>query len=118
GLGAAGERYGPGDRLGQAAYVAGIEITRRPATEEHALDQPLACAGAFLLDVPYQRVEVALLVGRSSRGVGIEVAVRAFADAPGEMDVKRQRRRHVRTSPRVLRASAISADNARNAWPR
>ena len=64
------------------------------AAEEHAGDLATLHGLTLRFEIPEQRRDVVGLGHLAVQGVRIEVAIRAFAHAPGEMHVQRQRRQH------------------------
>ena len=125
GVGRAGVRFkrdfgigGDGEARVNARQRSGdgvrAEQARRAAPKEnrlHLTTGPLRC---FLVDVPQQLRDVLVFRQVAGQGVRVEIAVRAFAHAPGKVHVDRQRwQRGHRAN------SAISSvRRAAQAWPR
>ncbi|KAG1452868.1 hypothetical protein G6F57_015856 [Rhizopus arrhizus] len=81
------------------------EQAGRAATEEHAVHHPSPDQRQVLVQVAQQRVDVGIERQLALGLVRVEVAVGAFAHAPRQVHVQRQRRRHqARRSVVVARA--------------
>ena len=82
----------------QAGDVGGVKQTGRAAAEKHGLDAPPAQFFGGQMQIGQQRGEIARLhVLRqvcAVQRVGVEIAIRAFAHAPGQVHVERKRGRH------------------------
>ena len=77
------------------------EQARRTAAEKYTLQHPALRERQILFEVARQRIDIILLRQFFRRVVRIEIAIRAFAHAPRNVDVERQRngfRREHRTS--------------------
>ena len=91
---------GIGGDLQQRAQVGqdAIERFRRqqarcPAAEEHTVHAPAPDVRQRLLQIGAQGIDVATLRQFPAHGVGVEVAIGALRQAPGDVHVDRQRRR-------------------------
>ncbi|MCY1411947.1 hypothetical protein D9M71_273430 [compost metagenome] len=84
----------------QAAKGAGAEQARGAAAEEDRADRAAINGAQFLVQVGQQGIDVRFFRQLGGGGVGVEVAVRAFAHAPGDMDVQRQGRQLCQGRPR------------------
>ena len=99
-------------RLEQPRELLRGKQTRSASTEKDRLDRATADRRQLTLEVVDQRVDVARRRSGAAPLVGIEVAVRTLAHAPGHVHVERQRhRRHVRAS-----SLARSSRMARPRW--
>jgi hypothetical protein len=78
------------DAFEQAAQRFGAEQARRAATEEDRADFTAVDGVQVLIEVGQQRVDV----------WRVEVAIRAFAHAPRDVDVQRQGRQRRQRRPR------------------
>jgi hypothetical protein len=74
------------------ADVRGIEQARRSPAEEHAGHRAAPDQRQILIEIGEQRGNVVALGQFALQPMRIEIAVRAFAHAPGNVDVERQRR--------------------------
>ncbi|CRM80693.1 hypothetical protein [Pseudomonas sp. 22 E 5] len=91
--------------LEQAAQCGGAEQARRTATEEDRTQFAAVNRVQVLIKVGQQCVHILFFRQHFARGVGVEVAIRAFAYAPRNVDVQRQGRQHRQGRPRCLRAA-------------
>ena len=115
-------------RAQQAVDMRRAEQAGRAAAHEHRLHPPAPDQGQGAFQVGNQRVDIAVLVQRAARLVRVEVAIRAFAHAPGKVNVQRQGRQAVQPPGGGARvklqrnhacpSSASLAASARMAWPR
>ncbi len=101
----AGERDARLDALEQASQRLGAEQARRTATEEDRAQFTAMGGVQVLVEVGQQRVDVLFFRQHRAGGMGVEVAIRAFAHAPGNMDVQRQGRQLRQRRPRRLRTA-------------
>ena len=61
------------------------------AADEDGVHQPSPDMGQFVLQVGEQGVDVGGFVGIGLEAVGVEVAIGAFLNAPGNVDIERER---------------------------
>ena len=76
----------------QAAQGLGAEQARCTATEEDRAQFAAVNGVQVLIEVGQQGVHILLFRQHGAGSVGVEVAIRAFAYAPRNVDVQRQRR--------------------------
>ncbi|MNZ83191.1 hypothetical protein D3C78_1019130 [compost metagenome] len=105
----AGKRDALLHTLQQPAQSAGAEQAGGAAAKEDRADRPAIDSAQFLVEVGQQGIDVRLFRQLRRSRVGVEVAVRAFAHAPGNMDVQRQRRQLRQGRPRCLGSKASLA---------
>ncbi len=98
-LGVGLERQARADRGEQAVDRACGEQARRAAAEEDRMHAPPPHARERRLEVGDQSVDVVVLGERVARLMRIEVAVRALADAPGQVNVEGERRQRREGEP-------------------
>jgi hypothetical protein len=79
----------------QTVDRGGGKQARRAAAKENGRDLASPDAGQRELEIGQQRVDVRVLRHVAARLVRIEVAIRAFAHAPRDVRVQRERRQHV-----------------------
>ena len=79
-----------GDAVEQARDFVRREQTRRAAAKKYTLQHAALREWQILIEISQQRIDVLALRQRARRVVRIEIAVRAFAHAPWDMDVKRK----------------------------
>ncbi len=80
--------------LQEAVDRLGREQAGGAAAEEHAADHPAPDQRQVLVQVADQRVDIGVERQRALAGMRVEIAVRAFAHAPGQVHVQRQGRWH------------------------
>jgi len=61
------------------------------AADEDSIHRPPPDVGQFVLQVGKQGVDVGGFVGVGLEAVGVEVAIGAFLNAPGDVDIERER---------------------------
>ncbi|MCW0416884.1 hypothetical protein NB689_002638 [Xanthomonas sacchari] len=83
-------------RLQEAIDRLGRKQAGRTAAEEHAVDYAAPDQRQVLVQVADQRIHIGVERQRALGRMRIEIAVRAFAHAPGQVHVERQRWRHQR----------------------
>ncbi len=105
-----GERDALFDALQQTPEGFGAEQARRPATEENRSQLTAIHRMQILIEIGQQRVDVFLLRQHRAGGVRVEIAIRAFAHTPRNVDVQRQGRQSWQRRPRRGRGAA---DNQR-----
>jgi hypothetical protein len=81
------EAQSAANALENAADGVRREEARRPATEENARDRALCGVRRLCLQVPEHRIDVALLRDLALLRVRIEIAIRALAHAPRQVNV-------------------------------
>ncbi|MNC53220.1 hypothetical protein D3C75_1026130 [compost metagenome] len=113
-----GEAQAPLDAAEQAVEGARREQAGRAAAEE---DRPQLAAmggGQVGVEVGEQGVDVGFFRQFRAGGVGVEVAVRAFAHAPRDVDIQRQRRQLELPGRRHARRAAMVAHAAQARFSR
>jgi len=91
-LGVDSERHARAHRADDLLDACRREHARRAAAEKHAVDLAAPYQRQRGLKIGDERVDVTLLGNRLARLVRIEIAIRAFAQAPRNVDVERERR--------------------------
>src|SRR5882672_5969902 len=79
------------DRLDDFANGIRREQARRSATKKNTEHTAVPYPGSLKLEIAIQRREIALFRHRALDGVRVEVAIRALAHAPRQVDVYRER---------------------------
>jgi len=77
-----------GDAFQQGGDGFGAEQAGCAAADEHGLHGAPRGLWQILVEVGQQRLDIGLLGQGAFRRVGVEIAIRAFADAPGNVDVQ------------------------------
>ena len=75
----------------QAADGFGGKHAGGAAADENSVHRPPPDVGQFVLQVGEQGVDVGGFVGVGLEAVGVEVAIGAFLNAPGDVDIERER---------------------------
>ncbi|MNZ88507.1 hypothetical protein D3C78_1074020 [compost metagenome] len=96
----AGERDALLHAFEQPAQCLGTEQARRAATEEDRAQFAAIDGMQVLVEVGQQGVDILFFRQHYACGVGVEVAIRAFAYAPRDVDVQRQGRQCWQRGPR------------------
>jgi hypothetical protein len=102
------ERQPGAHRIEQARDGRSRKQARRATTDEHRVHPASPDQRQRRLQVGHQRIDIRLERRLATRFMRVEVAVRAFADAPGQVDVQRQRRQA--RQPPSRRATATGFD--------
>ncbi|MNI30002.1 hypothetical protein D3C73_838310 [compost metagenome] len=87
------------DAFEQATQGIGTEQARRATTKEDRAQFTAMDGVQVLVEIGQQRVDILLFRQHRAGGVGVEVAIRAFAHTPRDVDVQRQGRQHRQCRP-------------------
>ena len=87
-----GERQACAERRDERPDRRRGKQARRAAAEKNAVDSPPPYVGKRELQICHERLDVGLFGDFPFCLVGIEIAVRTFPHAPGNVDVERKRR--------------------------
>ncbi|MNT12013.1 hypothetical protein D3C72_1469210 [compost metagenome] len=96
----AGKRNALFDAFEQTTQRISAEQAWRAATKENRAQLTTINGVQVLIEIGQQCVDVLFFRQHGAGGVGVEVAIRAFAHAPRDVDIQRQRRQHRQGRPR------------------
>src|SRR3546814_6602771 len=98
-----GEGYSRLDTFEQPAQSLGAEQAWGAAAEKDRAQFPAIHRLQVLVEIGQQSVDVLLFRQLRAGGMGVEIAIRAFAYTPRNVNVQRPGRQHWQRRPRRLR---------------